>query len=83
MPFGVHGSWSSKYVAGPPKEAEIKAIAAAKAVMAAGGGPVLATMAPKGAAAATQSVQEGVGAGTIAGGVAAIVGGVALIANLL
>jgi len=26
IPFGVHGSWSTRYVAGPPKEAERKAI---------------------------------------------------------
>jgi len=24
VPFGVHGSWSPKYVAGPPKEDELR-----------------------------------------------------------
>ena len=26
IPFGVHGSWSTRYVAGPPKESELNAI---------------------------------------------------------
>ena len=28
VPFGVHGSWSSKYVAGPPKEDELNRLEA-------------------------------------------------------
>jgi hypothetical protein len=36
--LGVHGSWSNSYVAGPPKEAELKALAA---LAAAGGGTSL------------------------------------------
>jgi len=31
VPFGVHGSWSPKYVAGPPKEDELKRLAEMRA----------------------------------------------------
>jgi hypothetical protein len=31
VPFGVHGSWSPKYVAGPPKEDELARLAEMRA----------------------------------------------------
>ena len=55
VPFGVHGSWSTTYVAGPPASADMDASAASRA----------ATSTRKmvhltGDVAATQTVQEGV-----------------------
>ena len=78
VPFGVHGSWSTTHVAGPPKEAELKAIAALEA---AGGKRAQATSL-SGDVASTQKVQEGVNGGVIAAGVAAAAGGVALLSGL-
>ena len=51
VPFGVHGSWSTKYVAGPPKE---KRLAQRKAQAFAAGA------AAAGAPAAEAKRQEGV-----------------------
>ena len=81
VPFGVHGSWSTSYVAGPPKEAELKAIEALKA---AGGGSSLngAQVGLTGDSAATQKVQEGVSAGAIGAGIAAAAAGLALLSNV-
>jgi len=79
VPFGVHGSWSTDYVAGPPKEAELKAIAAREAA-----GEVRARATElSGDVAATQKVQEGVSGGSIAGIIAAGVLGMAALANFL
>jgi hypothetical protein len=78
VPFGVHGSWSTTHVAGPPKEAELKAIAALEA---AGGKRAQATSL-SGDVASTQKVQEGVNGGVIAAGVAAAAGGLALLSGL-
>ena len=77
VPFGVHGSWSTKYVCGPPKEAELKAIEALKA---AGKNTSLNRVQLSGDVAAEQAVQEGVDMTTI-GAVAAVVAGAALISN--
>ena len=86
VPFGVHGSWSTSYVAGPPKEAELKAIEALKA---AGGGTSLngaqleqQVVGLTGDSAATQKVQEGVSAGAIGAGIAAAAAGLALLSNV-
>jgi hypothetical protein len=54
VPFGVHGSWSTTYVAGPPTVAELDAKAASNTTASA---RKLVT----GDVAATQAVQEGVG----------------------
>jgi hypothetical protein len=60
VPFGVHGSWSERYVAGPPKEAELKAIAALKA---AGGGTSLNGMQGPNAKIPTPGLSGGGGGG--------------------
>jgi len=65
VPFGVHGSWSTRYVGGPPKPAELAAIAAAEAAGVGADAGTAVTF--SGVAAATASVQEGVGAGVIIG----------------
>ena len=78
IPFGVHGSWSTTYVAGPPKEKELADIAARKAA----GGEMKRATGLSGDVASEQKVQEGVSGGVIGAGIAAAALGMALLGNL-
>ena len=56
VPFGVHGSWSTTHVAGPPKAKELAAIAEMEAN---GGKRVTPATSLSGDQASTQKVQDG------------------------
>ena len=69
VPFGVHGSWSTTHVAGPPKAKELAAIAEMEAN---GGKRVTPATSLSGDQASTQKVQDGVDVKAIAAVAAAV-----------
>ena len=73
--FGVHGSWSTTHVAGPPKAKELAAIAEMEAN---GGKRVTPATSLSGDQASTQKVQDGVDVKAIAAVAAAVAGAAAL-----
>jgi len=75
VPFGVHGSWSTTHVAGPPKAKELAAIAEMEAN---GGKRVTPATSLSGDQASTQKVQDGVDVKAIAAVAAAVAGAAAL-----
>jgi all-trans-8'-apo-beta-carotenal 15,15'-oxygenase len=76
VPFGVHGSWSTTHVAGPPKAKELAAIAEMEAN---GGKRVTPATSLSGDQASTQKVQDGVDVKAIAAVAAAVAGAAALV----
>ena len=75
VPFGVHGSWSTTHIAGPPKAKELAAIAEMEAN---GGKRVTPATSLSGDQASTQKVQDGVDVKAIAAVAAAVAGAAAL-----